>query len=354
MRVAAYPADDGGCGAYRVTWPAQALLAQGADIDLHPPVADGGLQGMFQDDEHGVEHLVDVVAPDADVVLLQRPLRRWVAQAVPMLQRQGRRVVVEIDDDFGALHPRNISFDHCHPVKSPDRNFQWLAAACAVADHVVVTTPALARRYGAHGRVSIVPNQVPAWYLHNPRTFAEGVIIGWTGSIDTHPTDLQATGGAVPRVCLDTGASFAVVGTGKGVGRALSFPFDHVTGTGWLSLDDYPKAMAAFDIGIVPLDDIAFNRAKSALKLMEFAALGVACVASPTPDNERLAVAGVGVLAARRREWDRELRALVNHPDWRGEVAARSRAAMVHHTIEGNAGRWWDAWTAPLQARRAA
>lgn len=348
--ITVYPDDLGGCGHYRLIWPARALRAQGAPVEVRPHTEPNG---MFADTPAGPV-LVDVVAPDSDVVVIQRPLKADMVKAIQHLQRQGRKVVVDIDDDFTHIHPRNVSFPAVHPVTSRDRNFRHLAEACYLADHLVVTTPALARRYGQHGRVSVVPNCVPSWYLGVTPDPHDGVVVGWTGTVQTHPTDLQETGGAVARACRATGAGIGVVGTGIGVGRALGFHQPNLPGPGWLELDQYPLAMAEFDIGIVPLDDIVFNRAKSALKLMEFAALGVAVVASPTPDNERLATQGAGILAGRPREWEREVRRLIEDVDHRCEVARRGRDAMAQHTIEGNADRWLAAWSAPMNARRRA
>ena len=37
MKVAVFPSDDGGCGWYRLRWPAQALAAQGHDVVIDPP-----------------------------------------------------------------------------------------------------------------------------------------------------------------------------------------------------------------------------------------------------------------------------------------------------------------------------
>jgi glycosyltransferase involved in cell wall biosynthesis len=346
--IAVYPDDLGGCGHYRLIWPARALAAQGAPIDVRPHTEPNGI---FLDTFDGTV-LYDVVAPDADIAVIQRPLKADMVTAVRKLQDHGVKVVVDIDDDFAALHPKNISWRHVHPKASPKRNHHHLMQACAAADWVTCTTPALAARYGKHGRVTVVPNYVPARYLEVERQPHDGLVVGWTGTVQTHPTDLQVTGGAVARACRAEGAGIGVVGTGIGVGRNLDFSRDDVHGTGWLDLDDYPAAMAAFDVGIVPLDDIAFNQAKSALKLAEFTALGVPTVASPTADNVRLAKLGAGVLAARPREWERELRRLLSDDDHRQAVAARGRQAMAGQTIEGNCGRWLDAWSNALTTTR--
>lgn len=353
MRVAVWPADEGGCGHYRCIWPARALAAQGADVDLRLPEDGSGLDGVFIE-EDGIERLMSVTtAPDFDVVVLQRPLAAWRADLVPLLQAKGVRVVVEIDDDFTTIHPGNSSFRSTHPKVSPGWNRAHLARACSAADLVTVTTGHLARRYGAHGRVVVLPNHVPARYLQVDGGMAdEPLTVAWTGSIDTHPTDLQVTRGAIGRTLPEIGARMAVVGTGKGVRHALRLETEPVA-AGWVELDQYPEHMAQAHIGIVPLDDIAFNHAKSWLKMAEYAALGVPVIASPTSDNAALHGLGVGVLAAKPKHWVHHLRALAN-PDYRAEIAAGGRAAMGRLTIEGNTDRWWDAWLSCLDARSAA
>lgn len=351
VRVFAYPADDGGCGHYRIRWPGAALAAQGADVKVVTDADPEHIRSVWIDDP--TPRVVDVVAPDCDVIVLQRPLRAELADAIPHLQRHGVRVVVEVDDDFSCVHPRNVSFRHVHPRLSPDRNFQHLLRACAQADHVVVTTPALAARYGRHGRVTVVPNHIPAWYLDVTAEEHDGLYVGWSGSIDTHPEDLQETGGAVQPALDATGARMAVVGTGVGVQRALGLR-DAPAACGWVALDDYPAAMAQFDVGIVPLQRTMFNEAKSWLKGLEMAAVGVPFVASPTADYMRLAGLGVGLIAVRRREWASLLRRLLTEPEWRAELAGWGRARAAELTIEGNADRWWDAWTAPLRVEVAA
>lgn len=351
MNVAVYPADDGGCGSYRIIWPAETLRVQGADVRISRPGDPDQIRAVFIDDP--APRVCDVVAPDADVVVLQRPLKRELADAIPHLQARGVRVVVEIDDDFSCVHPRNVSWRHVHPRESPDRNFQHLQRACRQADHVVCTTPALAARYGRHGRVSVVPNHVPGCYLDVQVEPHDGLYVGWSGSIDTHPDDLQETGGVMQQALDSAGATMAVVGTGVGVKRALRLREAPVA-CGWVPIDEYPVAMANFDVGIVPLQPSKFNEAKSALKMMEMAAVGVPVIASPTADNRRMHRAGVGDMAGRPREWGVKLRALLASPDARAASAERGRDAMRRFTIEGNADRWWDAWTAPLRAKVAA
>lgn len=351
--VKVYPADLGGCGYYRITWPARALQAQGhesVDVVMPDEPEERQIQAQWLRRDGGHDELLGVAPMDADVVVLQRPLTDTLAQAVPMLQRQGIKVVVEIDDDFEAISRRNVSWSHVQPHLHPRRNKAWLAAACAQADLVVCSTLALAERYGSHGRVRVVRNRVPAAYLDIERpTIDAPASIGWSGSTETHPDDLQVTGGGVARAVRATGATFAVVGTGRGVRQRLGLA-EHPVACGWQPIEHYPIAMAQFDVGIVPLELTAFNAAKSSLKMMEMAALGVVPVVSPTPENLRLWGEAVGIVADSPRRWEGILKRLVRDDDYRTELAERSRGVMRRHTIEGNADEWLAAWTAPLSA----
>lgn len=347
MKVVVYPADMGRCG-HRLIWPAQALIDQGADVNLVLPTdpQERQLQADWRRYTDGRRELMSIDPPDADVVVFQRPLQRTLVESIPMLQAAGRRVVVEVDDDFSTISPRNVSWRGCHPAYSPDRNWNHLARACRIADLVTVTTPALARRYGGHGRVVVVPNHIPAAYLDITPEPHDGVIVGWSGSVDTHPDDLQVTRGGVARAVEATGARFAVVGTGVGVAERLGLA-EVPPASGWVTLDEYPHYMAQLDVGIVPLELTSFNEAKSYLKGLEFAALGVPFVASPTGPYRGVPLAR---LASKGRDWEREVRALVEHPGARLGAASTLRHWAATQTVEANCGRWWEAWASVIDA----
>lgn len=342
MRVSLHPCDRGGCGWYRLLFPAEVLAAEGHDI----VVADE-LDATHQADGRPFRvHL------DADVVVLQRPLQRQMVEAIEVMQRHGVAVVVEVDDDFHALPKGHGARRGTSVANDPDYNRRWLRVACEQADLVTVTTPALAERYGAHGRVVVVPNLVPASYLSVPsRHRTEAPTVGWTGSVRTHVGDLDVMGGVVPGVLAETGARFVSWGAGL-TEQALGVkgrvrPWADLRGA-------YPRQVADLDVGVVPLADNAFSRAKSALKGTEYAALGVPFVTSPRADYLRLFRGhGVGILAETPDEWRTELVHLLSSPDLRAEVAATNREAVSTLTYEEHAGDWWRAWRSAADTRAA-
>ena len=201
----------------------------------------------------------------------------------------------------------------------------------------------------------VLPNYVPAWYcdLAPDPPQEPGIRVGWTGSLLTHPDDLDATSGAVQPVLdrhLAANPWFHVVGTGKGVRTALGLT-DEPSSTGWLPLEEYPGAMAEIDVGIVPLAGHRFNEAKSWLKGLEFAALGVPFVATPTTEYRELHdTYRLGYLASDRDEWEALLDHLVANPAARMHAGEQGRATVREHlTVEKNAYRWMEAWALALE-----
>lgn len=344
MKVKVYPADTGGCGFYRMVAPAQALAAQGADVDLIMPEdsADYQLRAEWQDDENGDPVLLDIVHPECDVVVIQRPLRVNLVRTMQILQAKGVRVVVELDDDLAGIGQRRHGWQSIDPRRSRDRNWDHLRHACSIADLVTVSTPALAAEYAPHGRVAVLPNYVPAEYLSFDQDAHEGIYVGWSGSIETHPDDLQVTGRGVASAIAKTGAQMAVVGNAFGVAKALQLP--KVVACGWLPLAQYPLALAQFDVGIVPLERSRFNECKSWLKGLEMAAVGVPFVATATGEYRRLAELGAGMLADKPNQWEGCIKRLVTDAGFRQEQAERGRAVASTLTYAGNCERWWDAW----------
>lgn len=348
-RIHVYPADDGGCGHYRLRWPAAAAHAAGADVHDCYQQALGDLTVTRQGDQLNTR-LTGI--PDADVVIMQRVTRADHVAAIPLLQAAGIAVVVDADDHLGALprgHPYRTTSD---PARHPRNNRRWLNEACRLADWVTVSTPRLADVYGRHGRVTILPNCIPNRYLQVTAPPHDGLRVGWTGSTVTHVNDLTVCGTAVRDVLDTTGTRFVAVGTGAGVADQLHLDPTQVDPTGWVDLDTYPTVYASLDVAIVPLQPNDFNEAKSWLKGLEAAAVGVPFVASPTGPYRDLADMGAGLLAANPTEWRARLELLTTSMDARAEVAERGRQVAAQWTIESRVDRWIDAWHQAHQHRR--
>ena len=313
MKVRYFPAADDASAHYRMTLPARVLAAAGHDV------ARGD---------------VGEIDTDTDVAILQRPTREEDSYIVGILQENGIAVVLDLDDDFDSLSPSHAMHRTIEQKKT------YVHQACQMADLVTCTTPALVERYG-YGHGVVIPNYVPESMFDIAGVEHNGVWVGWTGTIASHPNDLQQTRGALA-AALSPGSEFTVVGPDTGVADALGLT--RVLSSGLVHLDNYPAAYASFDVAIVPLEPTPFNDAKSWLKGLEAAALGVPFIASPTAEYRRLTALGAGQLATTRKEWVKHLQRLIRHHDYRLEMGEKARQVARNLTVENHAERWLDAW----------
>lgn len=341
MKINVYPADQQGCGYYRMIFPAMAMIEQGHEVEIHwdgELISNASVQ-QPKDDDWGKWEIVDVKdIPDADVVVLQRPSHPAVEATIRFLKKHGIQVVVDIDDRFDAIPPKNMAWSHYRGA-----NLKHMHRAISEATVVTCSTPDLA---SLHGGI-LIDNCVPKRYLDIPDDHDQ--VVGWAGTLAVHKDDLSVTSGAIGQVMRNNPDwQFRVVGEAKGVRSELALP-DEPQETGWLEVQDYPDHVAKIGIGIAPLADTRFNRSKSWLKALEYGALGVPFVASRMPEYERL---GIGMLADNRRQWQGMLSALIKDPIRQDDMRLAGRAAARQWTYEGNVHKWAEVWENPSGAKR--
>jgi hypothetical protein len=343
--------------------PLRVLIAH---ADTGVITRDKRAQTIFAEVNHGwrgsvKESIIAHVDPvNHDVVVLQRPLDKSMVDAIPHIQAQGVAVVVELDDDFWRIDKRNRANHKASDI--PYSNADHLARACDMADLVTVSTPRLMEVVPArNGRVRLLRNYVPTSYLSIERAatsqwemFDGRVIVGWSGALAVHPGDLETTGDGVKRAVLGTCAQFFAIGDKK-ASDILGFERGTTIYQPPIWFDNYPTVVAGLDIGIAPLGLTDFNEAKSYLKGLEYASLGVPFIASPTGEYKFLAGKGIGQLAKLPHEWSRALRRLIVDVDMRAELASTAKDIVrANFTYDSHAHQWLSAWRTALDFRRKA
>ncbi len=226
MRIKIFPSDRTGCGFYRCAEPGRVVSELTADVEVemvYEEDEEGGLEVTLSG-RIGAERVVSVKDPECDVLVLQRPAHRHLIESIPHIQAYGTAVVVDYDDDFDSLHPRNQAYTHYQPETNPQLNKIWAKLASELADLVTVTTPALRKRYGEHGRAAILPNCIPEWYLKVdpfwPDEFStKRPSIGWAGNPHSHPGDLEIMGAAIHDLTFDRLARFCTIGAPDATSR---------------------------------------------------------------------------------------------------------------------------------------
>ena len=351
MKVVGLSADPtGGVGFYRLLGPAEEARALGVDVEIS---LDGAVDAIVKQTADGTLEVEEIIT-DADVLIIQRPVSPVYISMIKQAHRQGIATVVETDDDISMVHGRNVYHEGLQnsSILSP----KIMEEAANLADHVTVSTPALTK-YARHGRYSILRNNVPQSIFDvkinhdfsSPR-------VGWTGSVTTHPDDLQQTKGAVATVLKDNGLDISVIGSGVYVATNLGLsPETKVYSTGWTPYETFYESVARYiDIGIVPLEMSPFNEAKSALKGMEFAALGIPFVASPTREYLRMEAYGIGKTAKTPGEWRKHLQRMIDRTSETERIAKEARDRMeAEFTYKVNAPEWIDAWEKAIHYRKS-
>lgn len=282
-----------------------------------------------------------------DVFVFSRP--HLAAQLMESLQtcvKAGKRVIVDLDDDFHHLPPDHPGYAHVGPG-NPER-LRALEAALAQAEALVVATPVLAERYAPLSkRVVVIPN---GWSSANPlwaksaRRLAP-FVIGWAGTA-THRADVAVMKAGVTRFLRENPQALLAIAGDPAVYEIFNIlPEAQRLYLPYVPFDDYPYVLAHFDVLLAPLRDNEFNRAKSDIKLLEAGVRGLPWVASPLPAY--LAWEIGGLFAEKSEDWCAALTQLVSDPELRRRLGEAGRAKAEAREAAFSA-RQWQALLHPL------
>jgi len=304
---------DGGvspCGSIRLVQPFDVLAAAVTDL----LVEQVDRRSVFQ--------------RSADVLVCQRHAVPTVAEADRLIEhcrRHGMRLVYDLDDEL-------LTIPDDHPEAAPLRALAAVVLRLVLAaDRVWVATPALASRLaGLRPDAEVVPNALDdrLWQMPPPRRSDGQIRIVYMGTA-THDGELAflaPVAAAIHRRYGDR-VRFEVVGV---TARSLPAGFDRRLPDGDAANASYPGFVEWFgrqrwEIAVSPLVDGPFNRCKSAIKLMDYAALGLPIVASRHPEYEAAFGGDHGVFLVDNDEaaWIDALSKLID------DSAARDRAGRL-------------------------
>lgn len=317
----------GGPSFYRLELPTKALRLDDwechyvDDLDVEP---DGSLTGKRWIPDTDLEQTISGV----EIIVTQRWMNEDADSITRRARETGQKILADLDDQYWEIPIDNPAFIGTNPEYNPlyNRDLYWKQlAAC---DAVICSTPAL-QKY-LNDRIDVATPlhrnmmDLDLWTYHDTTLSGWYPRVGWSGNTLWRHFDLLHLKGAVGSFVNEHDLEFVHVGyveEGPQAGELLGIneTFFQIEQCGF---EAFPIAMkqAAFDIGIVPLQECEFNRAKSCLKGMEYAASGIPFVASPLPEYEWF---GVGILAKTPADWRRALESL-RDPDFRAFKAAEA------------------------------
>lgn len=101
----------------------------------------------------------------------------------------------------------------------------------------------------------------------------------------------------------------------------VDFGIDH-----WAPIEEVPRLIADFDIGVMPLTDEPFSRGKCAMKALEYMSMGIPVVASAVGENNYAILNNHnGFLVSSQDEWAPYLEQLISDEELREKMGNNGR-----------------------------
>lgn len=323
-RILVHPINRAGSGEYRMLMPARALH-------------DAGLSRCYASQRF--LDPVEITKANLSTVVVQQPTSERHLRGVRLYQRHTEAlVVVEVDDLVTQIQATNPAAKHF------DENaLRCFNAALKGCDRLVVPTVQLAEAYGdLVSEVRIAPNYLPnaVWDKVAPlRKRRTKLRVGWSGS-DSHLGDLKLLAQIVPVLSREVEWVFF------GIVRPELRPYVKEV-YGYVPFDAYPEQLANMDLdlALAPLEDNAFNGAKSPLKLLEYGILGYPVVCSDVGPYRQDAFP-VKRVANTPQAWITAIRERIHDLDaTRMEGQMLQAHVRAHWMLDDHLYEWLAAWT---------
>ncbi len=249
-----------------------------------------------------------------DIVFIQRLfLSSWLLK-----QLQKKKVSIRYD------------FDDAIYLDKPGEsvNLKRTVTMIQAASKVMVSTPELVdfcKTYNCSPDIIATPVDTgrirPGPVKKDDSTFT----IGWIGSPSTTKY-LEEIARPLVKVSKVRKINLLVVGADL---RQYTLPDIPVTRAKW-DYEQEPQLLQQMTIGVMPLPDNEWTRAKAGYKLLLYMSAGLAVIASPVGINKEIIVNGeTGFLAQNQEEWIKYFIQLCDDPLLRNKMGARGRNLVM-------------------------
>lgn len=331
-----------GCAYYRCYLP---MAAFGRHALLGMPAWDPN-RGF------GIKETSDTGIFGFSIVCLKLIMDAWTPKQIEIARGLGQKVIVDIDDFHEGLTPANRAYHVTDPELNKKSNRDHYVKVIQAADIVTVSTPFLLDHYsGQRDNVYMVRNGVNVNQFDKRKHRNMKPVLGWAGAVAYRNGDLEQLRDWLPNFLEEHDLYFHHAGADP---QAPSFA--EVTGVDPIRVTTSPLCTVSeyaaglkFDIGLVPLNNIPFNEAKSNIKGLEYAAAGIPFVASPLPEYRLLHEDGVGLLADTPDDWRSQISTLMDYKTRKRASAIGRDTVSQRWAIEQRANDWAAVFSNALQ-----
>ncbi len=264
----------------------------------------------------------------ADIIIVGRQdTSNYLSQWKGIGQFFNIPIVVDTDDNVHATRPFNPGYRGYYPGSEA---MMWNRKTIQEMDAVTVSTEHLKLVHQRDNEnIYVIPNRVELnrWKIV-PREKHDEIRIGLLVSA-SHHEDVKLLVNVLP-IVLSKNSKVHFYYTNmfsymfEGLEKA--FP-DRVHRMPWIPLKQWPEMVSqyGFDIGLAPLVDNMFNRAKSNLRYLEYSSAGMAVVASPVEPYKMIIDGETGLLASTPKEWVNAIDYLIKNKDSRDNLVKNAQ-----------------------------
>jgi len=236
----------------------------------------------------------------------------------------GKKIVFDFDDAVYTIHQSAAK----HPgEKSRERLFYNFIHMIRCSNLVILVTDQTKKLVELHNSNMLHitgPVDIERYRPRSKEINKVQLVVGWIGSpqntlyLEPLIPVLKRLGAKYTNVCFTF------------IGSALKdIPYLDCRFVKW-DLHTEISELEKFDIGIMPLPDDEWARAKGGYKLLQYMALGIPSVAAPVGINTSLLEDGEnGFLAASEQEWFDRLSFLIENKQERLRMGAKAREMAV-------------------------
>jgi glycosyltransferase involved in cell wall biosynthesis len=367
LKIAYFVRDNGACAYYRVVLPLETYGSKNGTrvISFGKGDSTENLEAML----------------NSDIIVIPRVREEEFINLIPRLQAEGKKVVVDHDDDIFSISPFNPAYEdygteevfillngESMPLWIDQRkrldftkskykpnfvdlefNRNRLRAfenGLRHADMVTVTTPLLADAYTRYNRnVKALPNCVDMSLWKKPEFKERDTIrLYWSGGA-SHYEDWVLLAEVLPEVMKKYPQTVLVILGQKFDGTLKEIPRDRFEFYPWVATPAYPYRTALLDpdICLIPLKETDFSQCKSPIKWVEMGALEIPCVASLVSPYKEIATEENGVFIENNdpQAWLEGISLLIEDKGLRKSVAG-----AAHQTVLDNfdISTQWEQW----------
>jgi len=283
-----------------------------------------------------------------DVVVIKLFMWHKAKEMIEEARALGQVVIIDIDDWFMGLPQTNIAFHTTHPNKDATWNRDHMHTSYSAADALIHSTEFLYDNYGKKNKNNyLVRNAVaPDLFMKRFDNAGSKPTIGWVGIMMWRQHDVEKLQGILgpfldqhdlmfyhAGMLMDKPKQFAEL-TKMDPERLIE-----VTGT---NVWNYGNILMPMDVGLVPLDMIPFNEAKSSLKGVEYAMSGIPFVAAGTHEYKLLASEGAGKVANKPSEWIKHMEYYLDPDNRKADAQKGFETVMEKYNLATKVNDWSD------------